>query len=383
MKDLRKALLFVSVAVITLAIVLGVRSIQNNAVEKSMQEPTLVNGFLEESVNYKGDTYIIPPTEIYEVSHDKNAFPEINEPKFDSVAIADEYLADDVLGVDVEVNGKHRFYSYQILNWHIVVNDNFDGEKIAITHCPFCRSPRVYNSSLNGEELQLSSSNKVYNNNLLLKDNKTNSLWNQMRGVGVTNNMIGKSLEPYAFEVMSWKKWKDANPSGEALSRDTGFVFDYTSHPYNNYDMASLIYFPLNTLSDQLGIKWPVNGLDYNNTQIAFAQDIMKGKGMLQVNAGNESVVGLYDMDLGFTRVYLAQANGNPITFEFDFDKLILTDKETGSHWNANGLALNGELSGTQLTQLYAPESFYFCWASNFPNSIVAGVTKIEKENAE
>lgn len=383
MKDLKKIASFILVIVAAFAIVFGVRAMNNRSVEKQLVDAELVNGLLLESVNYEGDNYIIPPTQIYSITDDKEDFPALNNPAFDSIEVADEYLADDVLGVDVEVNGDHRFYSFQILNWHLVVNDEFNGQPLAITHCIFCRAPQVFERQINGQVVNFASSNQVYNNNILLSDDRSNGLWLQMRGLGVTNENIGATLTPYHSEIITWSKWKENYPNGEALSRNTGFDFDYTSHPLQNYDIASLIYFPVSFTNTLLGAKWPVMGVNLNGEQIAYSNDIMKGKGVVQNTVGGEQIVGLYDFDLGFTRVYYAKIDDRNLTFSFDFKNMVLTDEETGSIWNAKGLALDGELAGSQLEQLEAPESFYFCWAAQFPETQVAGVEDKSKINSD
>src|SRR3989339_1161192 len=136
-KEQKNLLIGLGIFILVILILTLIRTWRMSNVEKMMQGAELPYGLLEEAVSYDGDSYLVPPTQIYESGSE---LPALTNPDFDTVAQADAYLADDIPGVDVEVNGQHRFYSYQILNWHEVVNDSFSGVDLAVTHCSFCKS---------------------------------------------------------------------------------------------------------------------------------------------------------------------------------------------------------------------------------------------------
>ena len=47
----------------------------------------------------------------------------------------------------------------------------------------------------------------------------------------------------------------------------------------------------------------------------------------------------------------------------------VATDEETGSRWSVlAGTAFEGELAGTQLTQVPATQMFWFAWTDFFPS---------------
>ena len=48
-------------------------------------------------------------------------------------------------------------------------------------------------------------------------------------------------------------------------------------------------------------------------------------------------------------------------------------DKETGSHWNFFGEAIDGPLVGAKLRQLQAFPHFWFAWAAFHPKTEVYG----------
>ena len=63
----------------------------------------------------------------------KDGIPAIDDPQFESVAEADEWL-DDLEPVQVvDLNGDARAYPVQVMVWHELVNDTVGGEPVVIT----------------------------------------------------------------------------------------------------------------------------------------------------------------------------------------------------------------------------------------------------------
>lgn len=44
-------------------------------------------------------------------------------------------------------------------------------------------------------------------------------------------------------------------------------------------------------------------------------------------------------------------------------------DKQSVSEWNFDGIAVNGQMKGTQVTRLPIDEGFWFSWASFHPQT--------------
>ena len=64
----------------------------------------------------------------------KDGIPSIDDPQFESVADADEWL-DDVEAVQVvDLDGDARAYPVQVMVWHELVNDTVGGEPVVITY---------------------------------------------------------------------------------------------------------------------------------------------------------------------------------------------------------------------------------------------------------
>ena len=64
----------------------------------------------------------------------KDGIPAIDDPQFESVAAADEWL-DDLEAVQVvDLDGDARAYPVQVMVWHELVNDTVGGEPVVITY---------------------------------------------------------------------------------------------------------------------------------------------------------------------------------------------------------------------------------------------------------
>ncbi len=369
----KQIIIFLTIFVITFGVLYGIREFRMNSAEKSM-EYEMNKGLLTESVRFEGENYLIPPTDIFDTGLENDSIPAISEPIYTTVNDADNYLADDVYGIDVEVDGDHRFYSFQIMNWHYVVNDEFNGQKLAITHCPLCLSSAVYKRELDGEELNFSVDPKVYNNNALLIDNQTESLWLQMRGMAISGDKIGAQLELYPSTIISWIDWKELYPHGEVLSTSTGYDRDYTKHPYTSYDTAKTIFFPLNEINEHLSSKWWVSGVELESGTMAFSQTILKGRGVVNEDVNGTKITAFYDNENDQVRIYSPILNGQELTFSYDFENGVIIDDQSASMWTNQGVAISGEFKGSKLERIASQNSFWFCWYAIHPDTMLSEV---------
>ena len=377
-KQYQQIIILVIVFAVALATLFGIRAWRMSSTENYLETVELDNGLLPEAVSYNGEKYLVPPTDIYDAAK----LPALTDPKFDDAYTADSYLADDVLGIDIEINGEHRFYSYQILNWHEVVLDSFNGVDLAITNCALCKSSAVYESTIEGKDLELTNSGKIYNNNQLL-ESKDGSLWLQLRGTAISGKHIGEQLTEYPFQIMSWETWSGLYPDGYALSNDTGYVRDYGMHPYQNYDISTIIYYPVSQETNMLAGKWEVEGLEINGEAIAFADQIMLGKMVANETIGGMDIVAFYYEALKTSLVYLAEVDGQTLTFTYDWTNKTMADDQTGSLWDVSGKAIEGELLGTQLSRVQTKPSFWMCWYAQYTDSKIAHVEIMPAEDLE
>jgi hypothetical protein len=199
--------------------------------------------------------------------------PPINNPKFEDVASADQYLNDDGLGLLVKFGRRARFYPFQILVWHEAVNDVFEGKEILVSFSPLTFTSGVYLRTINGTSLEFSVSGKVSNSNTLLIDSLGGSLWEQASGEASDGAMKGSKLERIKSAIVSWSDFKKIYPNSSVLSRETGVERDYTQDPYAQYAQNSDIWFLLSSDDSRLPAKTLIYGTIENGEPVAYTQN--------------------------------------------------------------------------------------------------------------
>src|SRR3989344_3707186 len=191
-----------------------------------------------------GVKHSVPLDEIIGGGPPKDGIPSIDNPKFISVAEASKVLNDSEPGIALDINGTARFYPFQILVWHEIVNDTINGQRVLVTYCPLCLSGIVFDPLVNGEQVEFGTSGKLWNSNLVMYDRKTDSLWSQILGEAIVGEMTGTRLEILPSDQIRFGDWRKLHPNGEVLSRDTEATRFYGQDPYGDYYTTPGTFFP-------------------------------------------------------------------------------------------------------------------------------------------
>jgi hypothetical protein len=339
----------------------------------------LDGGVYAEAVNTGGVSYLVPPDEVYASGLSAEDRPALTDPSVVDILTADSKLADDLEGIAVSVGSEHRFYAFQILNWHEVVNTEVNGTSLVVTYSPLTGSAVVYQ-----DERSFAYAGKVYNNATLLTADGSETLWNQTTGQAIVGDVDSAPLNIYPSAVMTWAAWKDLHPSGLALSVETGFARDYGRHPYAAYETSSAIFFPVNHTFARLESKdlvYRVEDPANRNQPIVFLERYLPAQEdaneMIGVDAASTQIVALYDEDNDTVRVF------NRGSSSFTQKGGVITDNETGSRWSPAGVALSGELRGQALVEIPVTRHYAFAHFAMYPNSVVSGEELLPTEDIE
>ncbi|MBL7045011.1 MAG: DUF3179 domain-containing protein, partial [Parcubacteria group bacterium] len=183
-----------------------------------------------------GTKHSIPLNEILSGGPGKDGIPSIDNPKFVSTKDADEYLTDTDVGLGLVFNGVERFYPYQVLVWHEIVNDNIKNDRVLVTYCPLCATGIVFDPKVNGVAQEFGVSGKLWQSNLLMYNRtaieEDESLWSQVLGEAVLGVSTGQKLKVLPADTVQYGAWKKAHPNTEILSRETGAIRNYGRDPY-------------------------------------------------------------------------------------------------------------------------------------------------------
>ena len=256
------------------------QSIANQTVKPKTESMTVKETALQK---YNLETNTAKPTEDFDIKKivsggpGKDGIPTINSPIFSplsEVQTNNPNLKDDQLGIVVSHGEETRFYPYNILVWHEIVNDVIADTPIAVTFCPLCGSAIVYERNFDGNTIQFGVSGLLYESNLLMYDTKTESLWSQIEGRSVVGDLADTELVRFPMQVMSFEKAKQKYPDMEVLSEQTGYTRQYNIYPYGEYDTNDDLYFNVTYTGKEynIALKEIVYATTYQDTPIAFVR---------------------------------------------------------------------------------------------------------------
>ena len=308
----------------------------------------------------------------------RDGIPALNTPLFVKAADAGFMSESDrVLGV--EINGVARAYPLIVMWWHEIVNDTLGGDNVVVSYCPLTGSGLAFSGLVNGAFRVFGVSGLLFENNLVMFDRQTNSLWNQLLMGAKCGTEAGKALSRVPAVETTWKQWLAAHPETTVLSLTTGFQRPYGLYPYGNYDVPdnAETFFPSSRFGDARPPKELVLGIREGNATVAYPFGALADKGdAVAVNdqVGGRPVLVTYLFSQTTARAFDRRVGGQTLTFTVaDPVTITLTDAETGSTWDWRGVAIAGPLQGERLTPLEdAWTVFWFAWSVFYPETQLA-----------
>jgi thiol-disulfide isomerase/thioredoxin len=162
----------------------------------------------------------------------RDFIPAIDNPKFISLEEAENMFEDEDLGAVFIGEKTIRFYPFRILNWHEIINDTVDDEAIAVTYCPLCDSSAIYSRKISVGTPTFGVSGFLMDNNLIMYDRETDTMWHQILGEAIAGELTGEPLELLPTNIIDFGTLKSEYPESEVMSTDTGYRMNYHEDPY-------------------------------------------------------------------------------------------------------------------------------------------------------
>jgi hypothetical protein len=285
----------------------------------------------------------------------KDGIPSIDTPKFGDVAAGDDAMDPEDTVFGVEFDGEARAYPQHILVQHEIVNDEFDGNGVAITYCPLAESVLGFERS----DVEFGVDGRLINSNLIMYDRASESLWPQILGTCVEGELIGNSLNEFPVVWTTWKRWKDAYPDTWVLVEDTGYARDYDSDPYDDnssqggYYRNSSLVFPTMHEDDRHPSKDKVIGARSVDGAVAFGWDALREQSLLETSVNGVPYLAVYDPAFDSAHVY----RGPNDEFERAGERYERSDGETYAP------------ADLPLRKLNAFEVMWFAWVGYYPDT--------------
>ncbi len=313
----------------------------------------------------------------------RDGIPPIDYPEFDDLAVADMWLQDASPVIALEVDGIARAYPLAILTRHEIANDTIGDTPVAVTFCPLCNSAIVFDRRVDGETLRFGVSGLLRNSDLIMWDDVTQTLWQQLTGEGIVGAHNGRLLDIMPSQLVGYGAFKEQYPGGEVLSTG-GRSYGY--NPYVNYDSSPRPFLFMGTLDDRLLATERVLGATIAGEAVAYPFGALAAEGVINDRVGETDVVAIWQpgafsaldaasidqsRDVGMAALFEREIEDRTLTFEMSEGDIV--DAETGSRWNIFGAAIAGDLAGKQLRPINAFPHFWFAWAAFYPDTILFG----------
>ncbi|MEM9565278.1 MAG: DUF3179 domain-containing protein [Actinomycetota bacterium] len=326
----------------------------------------------------------------------RDGIPPIDTPRFEPVADA-TWLDEREPGALVRFNDDVRFYPLSILTRHEIVNDRFGDVPVAVSFCPLCNTAVSFDTRVDGQALRFGVSGLLRNSDLVMWDDATTSLWQQVTGEALVGEFAGTRLEVIPTAIVSYGDVLESFPDAWSLSRETGVGIDYGANPYQGYSSSTAPFlfdgepdprFP--ALSRVVGVS--LDDGDGGTVDKGYPFGLLEEAGVANDELDGVPIAVWWGGDtadaLDTTVIADGAAIGTGIALDRRVDGDVLTferadgsdgdvatdrfvDVETGSTWTLLGLAVDGPLAGTQLDTVPHRNEFWFAWASFFPDALV------------
>lgn len=312
-------------------------------------------------------------------SDPRDVITPLDDPEFESISEASGWLDAPEPVAMLELGGDARAYPLRIVTWHEIVNDDIGGTPVAVTYCPLCNSAVGFDRRVNGETLRFGVSGLLRNSDLVMWDQQTESLWQQITGEAIVGTLAGTQLDLIPTPIVSWADFRESFPDGTVLSRDTGFERAYGTNPYEYYDSSISPFLYRGELDGQYPAMERVVGVSVGGENKAYPFSVLEREKAVNDVVGGEAIAvfwgGAYTSSaldtssipdgraVGTGVAYLSRVDGRVLTFEPAGDDRF-RDAETRSTWDLLGTATAGPMKGKRLDSAVHTNHLWFAWAA-------------------
>ena len=227
----------------------------------------------------------------------------------------------------------------------------------------------MYTRTVNGKEIELRVSGKLYKDALVMFDRETGTLWTQVDGTALRGPLAGHRLVEVPAMQTTWKVWKGLHPDTLVLRKPASVrgspYADYFSDP-NRRGLSG-------TRGDQrLEGKTLVLGLHSGQDAVAVPIAVLEKQPLLEISLAGERLVLFYSRENRTAAVFRAAVDGRPLTFRLQTSgrRTFLKDQETHSEWSPlEGRALQGHLKDKRLEPVAYMLSYWYAWSAYRPHT--------------
>jgi hypothetical protein len=225
---------------------------------------------------------------VYQGCARRDCIPSIDQPQFLAAGQVD-FLDPDDLVISVSHSGETRAYPTRILDRHEIVNDVFGETPLAVTYCPLCGSGLAFIRVVDGETTEFGVSGLLHNNDLIMYDRKTESIWQQITGRALAGPKRGETLVAVPVSMNEWADWRDANPGAVVLAPPMD-ADQYVKNVYGDYASSDRLLFPVSAQDARLHAKKVIYGFEAGKQSIAVDSEWLLQSGSWEYEVEGQSI---------------------------------------------------------------------------------------------
>jgi Protein of unknown function (DUF3179) len=264
----------------------------------------------------------------------------------------------------VLLGGHARAYPIRTMGYHHIVNDTVGGVPIVVTYCTLCHTGLVWDPVVNGTTLHFRLAG-INNGNALIRDEQTSSVWQQSTGEAIFGPLKGQHLKLIRSNEMTFGLWRREQPQGDVLKPDAPYLPEYEKKGWESYVEKTPVV--VDTTRSGIAGHQLMLGVTAAGKNKAYPIDTILAAKVIQDQVGDSSVLVVVGSDGASIRVFDAA----DLTFAKGEGDVVMQDADTGSGWNFQGCAVEGELVGRCLKEIDAHKTYWFDWMNHHPETAV------------
>jgi len=269
--------------------------------------------------------------------------------------------------IGVVNNGVAKAYPVDYLAYHHKVQDNVGSLPVLVTYCSMCRTGRVYSPLINGsrQNFRLVGARHY---NAIIEDEGTKTWWYQATGLAAVGKLKGSHLEELPYEQSTLASWLDKHPASLILQPDKHYVSDYAD--LKNYDRVQSVDrdSTLKNKDSLMRRSWMLGVIVHGQAKAYDWRRMVKKRLLNDQVATTPVLLAIEDDSLSY-HAFDSRLNGQTLHFKLDTAGNI-TDQETASVWDWDGLATDGKLKGSRLTKIQGYQEYWHSWKHFHPNTL-------------
>ena len=281
----------------------------------------------------------------------------------------------DLQVMGISINGESHAYPISFLSQHEIVNAEIGGQLIAATWWPLCYTGIVYDRQIDPETtLTFGVSGMLYQNSMIMYDHKTESLWSHILGQAIDGAYTGTTLTFLPALQTTWGVWQERHPDSLVVSPDIFSGVDmYDTNGYYTSRTAGVLGSP--NPDTRLPTKEYVIGIRLKGEVKAYPFSTLNEEPVINDEMAEIPLGIFFDKTAASGAVFDRRLpDGTVLIFEPGPELDIVVDTNTQTQWDIfTGTALEGELSGTQLSQIPITYAFWFGWSDYHQDGQIYG----------